>query len=96
MDSDTNYIYNLQAFDTSKGIKIYDSGDHLVKTLKTFIKEVSFYSEPGFLVSLQLGQHFNTEKFLEFFFHSGFGGEMLSTMDTRDQRDMKSELFVLL
>ena len=63
LQPDTSYIYNLHAFDTSKNVKISDSNDHHVKTLNTFIENVSFISEAGLTVSPRLCQHFDAERF---------------------------------
>ena len=54
LEPDTNYIYNLHAYDILQGSYTYRSGDYHVKTLRRFVQDVSFASEPGLLVSPRL------------------------------------------
>ena len=50
LDADTSYYFALHTFDPSVSPKVFDSGDYLVKTLPAFVQNISFSSEPGFLV----------------------------------------------
>ena len=59
LQPDTSYIYKLNAANAWKPSKITGTGDYRIKTLSTFIENVSFDSRSSFLVSPRLWQYFH-------------------------------------